>query len=339
MKKIIMLIKEKQLFCFFLLTYLLSWIVWFMTPVLSNDIQIQNLFIYIGFYGPAVSAVIIAGTLGLNNQPAPTLRYWITYAASFLVVFAVNYLSMDVFQIPKNSNSIMLMAAIALLAALVLSGPVSKNRGIRRLLLYIKKAKVHWKWHIIALLGVPLLTLLSLFIDLILGGQLDGKFFNEPLYIEIYNRIIIYLAIFIYGNAALGQEPGWRGFALHRLLTKFNPLLASVIVGAIWTLWHAPLYLIGFYEGGVAALLVRFLWNIPLAIPFTWIYMKTQGSLLHVALFNTAVNTLGLFVPITMRSATIFIILSVICMIAITVENRLWTKRETLTPFRSKKVF
>lgn len=338
-KKIITFIKEKQVLCFFLLTYLLSWFVWFLVPVLSDDVRIQNLIIYIGFYGPGVSAVIMAGTLNLDNQPAPSLRYWITYSASFLVIFIINFLSMNVLNIPVNTNSLLLMAVIALLAAMILSGPVSKNKGIRRLLRYIKKAKVHWKWYAVAILGVPVLTLISLLIDLLLGGKPEGSFLTLPVHIEIYNRVILFLSIFIFGSAALGQEPGWRGFALHRLLTKFNPLVASVIIGALWSFWNAPLYLIGFYEGGIPALLIRFLWNIPLAIPFTWLYMKTHGSLLHVALFHASINTLGLFVPVTTRSAYILIILSILSIIAITIENRLWTKRDSLTPFRSKTLF
>lgn len=336
MERIFRMIKEKQLFCFFLLTYLISWTVWFISPVLSEDVEIQTLINYIGFYGPGVAAIIIAGATGLNTQPAPTLRYWLTFTLSFLIVFIINLLSMDVLGIVRNSDSIMLMAAIGLLAALVLSGPVSKNRGIRRLLRYVKKAKVHWKWYVVALLGVPILTLISLFVDLLLGGQFEPGFYSRPFYLYLYNRIILFLAIFIYGSGSLGQEPGWRGFALHRLLTKFNPLIASVIVGAIWTLWHAPLFFNGFYGGGAVALLIRFLWNIPLAIPFTWMYMKTKGSLLHVALLNTTFNTLGVFVPMTVRSTLIFTGLSALSIIVIVIENRMWLKRDTLAPFKSK---
>lgn len=36
-----------------------------------------------------------------------------------------------------------------------------------------------------------------------------------------------------------GEETGWRGFALPRLLTLFSPLTAAIIPGAIWAAWHA----------------------------------------------------------------------------------------------------
>mgnify|MGYP002338799722 CR=1 FL=1 len=42
-----------------------------------------------------------------------------------------------------------------------------------------------------------------------------------------------------------GQEEfGWRGFLLPNLLKKFNPFIASLIVGGFWFIWHLPLFFI-----------------------------------------------------------------------------------------------
>jgi membrane protease YdiL (CAAX protease family) len=46
----------------------------------------------------------------------------------------------------------------------------------------------------------------------------------------------------------LGEEPGWRGFALPRLQDAFHPLLASVILGFLWASWHLPLLFIHLYS-------------------------------------------------------------------------------------------
>jgi membrane protease YdiL (CAAX protease family) len=42
----------------------------------------------------------------------------------------------------------------------------------------------------------------------------------------------------------LGEEIGWRGFALPHLLTRSGPWIASFILGTLWALWHLPLFFI-----------------------------------------------------------------------------------------------
>ena len=47
--------------------------------------------------------------------------------------------------------------------------------------------------------------------------------------------------------APLGEEPGWRGFALPRLQKRLHPLAAAVVLGFLWANWHLPLFLVSFY--------------------------------------------------------------------------------------------
>ena len=83
------------------------------------------------------------------------------------------------------------------------------------------------------------------------------------------------------------------GLALPKLQKIYGSIIASIIIGVIWGLWHAPLYLTGICSGGIEEMLGRFLWTIPLAFLFTWVYKRTQGSLLVSILLHTSVNFQG----------------------------------------------
>ncbi len=47
----------------------------------------------------------------------------------------------------------------------------------------------------------------------------------------------------------LGEELGWRGFALNELQNKYSLLKSAVIIGVIWGFWHTPLWFLSGYEG------------------------------------------------------------------------------------------
>lgn len=77
----------------------------------------------------------------------------------------------------------------------------------------------------------------------------------------------------------LGEELGWRCYALPRLLLLTTPLRASLILGAVWSLWHVPAFFIG---GLMAPTLDGFVWwcagTVALTIVMTWLYVRTNGN-------------------------------------------------------------
>jgi uncharacterized protein len=88
----------------------------------------------------------------------------------------------------------------------------------------------------------------------------------------------------------LGEETGWRGFALPRMLDRYGPVVASVLLGLLWAVWHVPLF---FTEGlalyGDSPLLL--LLELPaVAIVYTWIFQRTSGSVLLAILLHASMN-------------------------------------------------
>jgi len=102
----------------------------------------------------------------------------------------------------------------------------------------------------------------------------------------------VFIAIGVIISAIPGafmEELGWRGFALPRLQTRNNALIASVILGVIWGAWHIP-SMIFFGETNILNITWAVVNFIPVTILFTWLYNNTQGSLLLVALFHASLQ-------------------------------------------------
>jgi membrane protease YdiL (CAAX protease family) len=105
--------------------------------------------------------------------------------------------------------------------------------------------------------------------------------------------ILAALAMNLSYGGSLGEEPGWRGTWLPRLLHRHTPLAASLIISFWWALWHAPIDLSqGFGFTGVGALLVRQIWTLPGTLIFTWVTLRAGGSFLPPLVLHTTINAI-----------------------------------------------
>jgi CAAX protease family protein len=91
----------------------------------------------------------------------------------------------------------------------------------------------------------------------------------------------------------LGEEYGWRGYLLPRLLS-LGEIRATLLVALIWGPWHVPFLLAGLNYPGVdfwVALLVFLFTVVTLSFAYTWFYVASSGSVLVVALLHQSTNT------------------------------------------------
>jgi len=87
-----------------------------------------------------------------------------------------------------------------------------------------------------------------------------------------------------------GEEFGWRGYALPRLLLNWNPLAASLILGIVWSAWHYPLTrLVGTTEFRTP-IWVFFLSTTAAAVTYTWVWLRSGKKLFAVLLLHAFVN-------------------------------------------------
>jgi membrane protease YdiL (CAAX protease family) len=156
-----------------------------------------------------------------------------------------------------------------------------------------RQTKLGWKWYLAILLGIPALFLLGVAVQP--GTLVNFKGFQPSLLVSY----LIYFVVVFFGGGPLGEEPGWRGFALPRLQERHSPLKATLILSILWTCWHLPDFLTDAQGGGPGTGWSAFLTNFPiflvlvtsLAILFTWVFNRTRGSVFATLLAHASVNT------------------------------------------------
>jgi membrane protease YdiL (CAAX protease family) len=175
--------------------------------------------------------------------------------------------------------------AIAALLAAALTG----GRGaLRELGSRLVRWRVGWQWYVVVILGPAAFSLAVAGIYTLFGGSWADA---APPAILVGPLVVLPLFLVILTlTDGLGEELAWRGFALPRLLTRYNALAASLILGVIWALWHLPLL---WTEGGPMYQLPVWLLLLDVtakAVLFTWVFLHTRGSVLIAMLFHGATN-------------------------------------------------
>ena len=107
--------------------------------------------------------------------------------------------------------------------------------------------------------------------------------------------VLLTTAQIVTNSGPLGEELGWRGYALPRLLARTSPLAAGTILGLIWTLWHVPAFL---FSGIVAAPLSDLGWYALGTAGLSWmmtaLFLRTRGSVLVAGILpHFVINGLG----------------------------------------------
>jgi membrane protease YdiL (CAAX protease family) len=136
----------------------------------------------------------------------------------------------------------------------------------------------------------------------------------------------------------LGEELGWRGFALPRLLSRHAPWVASLVLALLWATWHLPLL---WTEG--RTLYGQPFWVLLLdlsakSIIFTWVFLRTRGSVLVAALLHATNNVFGVSPVISVTGSLTLPLIAVALQWVLAALVLLGTHRSFLRPVRDPEV-
>src|SRR5215203_4069092 len=180
------------------------------------------------------------------------------------------------------------------LAAFVMTGVTEGREGVGRFVRRFVLWRVGFRWYLFVFVGIPGIALLSVVVIPGVLGSFEGLSALAPLPL-----LGIYVYVLFLGGA-LGEEPGWRGFALPRLQSMHGPLLGSLILGVLWGLWHLPLFWTPWNVLTVFNVVGYVLTTTCLAIMYTWVFNNTKGSVLMAILIHASFNgsVTGILAPL-----------------------------------------
>jgi membrane protease YdiL (CAAX protease family) len=186
------------------------------------------------------------------------------------------------------------------LNVIALSGPsitaltlsvVLGGGALRRLLDGFSIGRASAKWVIVALVLPLAMIVVAIAVSVLAFGAP-----TPVITIALAGVLAREFVRILFLGGPLGEELGWRGFALPRLQARLTAYRASLLLGLIWGLWHIPLYFVpgtGQFEtvsGGTDpafAIGAFVVWTIGLSILFTWLFIASRGSLIFFILFHT----------------------------------------------------
>ncbi|MGC1121400.1 MAG: type II CAAX endopeptidase family protein [Candidatus Methanofastidiosia archaeon] len=177
------------------------------------------------------------------------------------------------------------------LSGILLSFLVVGKIGVRALFSPLRRWRIGITWYFFVLLYPAAIWLIAQTIDSLFGRSYELSFMPIMTYFGANQTGMAIIALVFALPNTLGEELGWRGFALPNLQMKYTALLSSIILGLFWAVWHIPLWIAGGQMG--IGLLVNVVFITGTAILYTWVYNSTGGSLLLIWLFHFAMTVTG----------------------------------------------
>lgn len=179
------------------------------------------------------------------------------------------------------------------IAAVVVTAWTTGRPGVRDLLARMARWRVPVRWWLaavspVAFLGLALIAMAAA--GKALPSAADfGQFSGTP----AVGLVGVVLLITFVG--ALGEETGWRGYALPQLQRRFSPLASSLILAVVWFGWHLPQFFViaAYRDFGPGQYAGMFLGLSCGAVILTWLYNRSGGSILLVIVWHGLYNVVS----------------------------------------------
>ncbi len=179
------------------------------------------------------------------------------------------------------------------IAAIAVVSFVGGRKGLRGWLVRCLQWRIGWRWLAIAFFLPLAVMALAAAVHVALGGTIASSPASGHVLLAAINFVLVLLL-----GGPLGEEFGWRGYALPVLQERYSWRVASLILGVIWGMWHLPLFYIADAVQSHIPFALFMVNTVALSVLFAWLFNRTGGSVLPALVLHTAVNAWSWVIPV-----------------------------------------
>ncbi|MFZ4602083.1 MAG: type II CAAX prenyl endopeptidase Rce1 family protein [Caulobacterales bacterium] len=197
-------------------------------------------------------------------------------------------------QAPGLSGALYLLGAFGPgIAAFAVVLAFEGAAGLRRWLGQCLRWRVGWRWYALVIVAPTLILWAALEIH----AALDGTIPVSPYAGRLPAAIAEFALIAVFGGP-LGEEFGWRGYALPALSARFGWRGAGLLIGVAWGLWHLPLLFMANTAQADLPVALFLISTVGLSVVFARLGVQTGFSVVPALLLHTVINWWSMIVPI-----------------------------------------
>jgi uncharacterized protein len=319
-------IKRHQIVTFFFITFAITWGLGFSyLAVYKGDILLAPL-AFVATCGPALAGIIISAVCNTQPREGTKRTHWIAFLVAW-VVSALVFLAHNIFI--NHAPLSLIMVGFTLITvipvAFVISMAYSRIPTVKIYMASLLRLRGVWGWTLLALMWIPALILLSIFIDDPRWGLPVAIHQLPATGLALIGLVIVKLLYQLFFFNAAGEEAGWRGFALPRFQARTSPLVACLVLNVFWPLWHLFLWMAeGRSVSSPEYWGQTYLELLPATVIIVWFYNRSKGSILVAGIAHAAANTAFAFFP--NLDGEIFNWTAAVAALALILVDRMWKK-------------
>ncbi len=219
---------------------------------------------------------------GVSREASPTTLFF-ALALTLCTLGLVAPMLAALGALSGSPQQYMAGAPLAALSPMIAAVIATRREGgwsaVRALFRGLRAWRTSPIWYLLALALPTIVFTAGRAVYAWVPGNEGGPWFYPPERPEHFAALIV---------IPLGEEIGWRGYALPRLMARHGAPLATAMLSLLWALWHVPMFISSGYTSSQVLICVGFIMaGNPL---FTWLYRRAGGSLLLAVLLHFGVH-------------------------------------------------